>query len=311
MKKTKSEKSAGIVPGTIIIIAVLIIAFGLVFAWMYSVDLLFLPDFVKDFFGITDDEASVTWNIGELQSAVKNGRNQGNTAVSFDVTYDNIKNAFLGGEIPEGEFVDGKVTVYENDTYHSKKILVYRCNEKYRAEIGGYDQHTTATYAVSDGKTVTFKDTENGELTTKNHTAGISFENEIGIPSLSDIIAIVERFPKDNNHLESSTEESEQDDTQAAPEDGLDIASSVPEADPDDITDCEICLLRTENGNVYYVAFTWEAQGIREEYYLSLDYRTVIYAETSVNGATVYTYEALQISYDRTVYGTESLYKLS
>ncbi len=307
MDKKKKDKAMSIVPGTVIIVLALIIVFGLVFAWMYAMDLLFLPDFVKDFFGISDEDDGVSWNIGELQSAVKSGRDTASTTVTFDITQDNLKNAFIGAVKPEGVYVSGEISLYSDDAIYRQRLNIYRHGDKNRAELYGYQgSEVPVTYAVSSGGVMKVKDAESGEISTKKLADSIYFENEIGVPSLDEIIAVVERFPKENITFESDTETAES---------GFSDASAVSEesavTDPDEITDCTISLLQTENGNVYFISFVWAAYGIREEYYISLEHRTVIYAETTMGGVRTYSYEAKLISHDSEVYASDSLYTLS
>jgi len=308
MKKKDKKKKDGItsiIPGTLIIIAAMILVFGAVFAWMYSMDLLFLPDFIKNIFGLGDKDEAVVWDMGELQSAVRDGRDSDGKTVTYDITFANLKKAFLESETPKGEFVDAEIRYYADDEPDVQRVCLYRNGSDLRSELYSFGTgDKLETVFIRNGKTVNRINKITGETVTSPAINEISFENETGVPSVDELIARVKAFPDEQvAELETDAETSAETDIA---EQSLSDDGELPE-----VIDCDIKLLRTENGNVYYITYTYTEQGLKEEYYISLDYRVIIFMQSSMDGKPVYVYEVKSVSHDPDRYAPPALYKVS
>jgi len=124
------------------------------------------------------------------------------------------------------------------------------------------------------------------------------------VPSVDELIARVKAFPDEQvAELETDAETSAETDIA---EQSLSDDGELPE-----VIDCDIKLLRTENGNVYYITYTYTEQGLKEEYYISLDYRVIIFMQSSMDGKPVYVYEVKSVSHDPDRYAPPALYKVS
>ena len=309
-KKDKKERTPGSLAGIIIsIIVIIAILFG-VFAWMYSVDLLFLPDFVEDFLGLSDDDSAVEWNMGELQSAVKNGKSEQGTVVSYEATYNNVIKAFLDTERPEGEYAESYVTYHTDSGTNTRRVCIYRYGDSYRAEQYGFgNEASPEVVTVKNGNSVSRLDCRSGEITKLPYVEGISFENDVGIPSVDDVMRAVEKFPENREDVFENDDEAQSgagEDESKSPS-----ASTFALSDPEEITDCDIKLVRYYDENVYYICFVWADTGIKEEYYLSLDYRTVVGMYAEKDGGRFFSYEVKRLSFDSETYRSTSRYVLS
>lgn len=296
MKKQLEKESRSVALGTAIIVIAMVIVFGAVFAWMYSMDLLFLPDFAKDIFGISDDDGDVRWDLGALSEIVKSERDEGGEVVTFDVTYENLRAAFLSEEAPEGLYLSADVSYYADGEASTRRIRYYRDGDRFRTEtyaIG--DSEMLETLKIANSEHVTVIDRTTGESRTIPRTAGIYPENEAGIPSVDTLLSAIEAFP------EMTGDVSDTADTAPAGSDA---------AETSHVTDCELRMVRTDSGNVYYIAYTYKDLGLREEYYVSLDYRIIISANTTLAGKPVYSYKTVRIATEPEVWSEDTLYTM-
>ncbi len=296
MKKKPKSENHGILLGTVIIIVVMIIVFGAVFAWMYSMDMLFLPDFVEQLIGSKDDEDELPWDLGALSEIVKSGKNEQGEEISFDVTYESLREALLSEKPEDGAFITAVIQFYDGESPVSQNVTYARDGERFRVQL--YEimpQESTEAPAIksltiADEKTVYFHDYSSGMSTTLPRNNSFAPENEAGIPSVDYLLDIVAQFPE-YDVSDTSGEPQETDDTR--------------------ITDTAIKLLQTEDGNVYYVSYADSELDITEEYYVSLDHRMIISANTKQGGKTVYSYKTKSFSADPAIYTQASLYTFS
>ena len=93
--------------------------------------------------------------------------------------------------------------------------------------------------------------------------------------------------------------------------DDSDISNSDIMSDAERYTDCELMLLYTENGNVYYLAFNDNKYATREEYYISLDCLMITEHNTYFQDKLLYSCKTLSFSQDPEVYAREDEYMLS
>ncbi len=290
MKKKINDGTGNIARGTAIIIVAMVIVFGAVFAWMYSMDMLYLPSFIEDIIGKGDDELS--WDLGALSELVKNGKNERGEAVTFDITYENLRTALLESERVDGIYISADVKYYADDGAFVQKVAYYRDGERFRVEIyeiaaqGAGIVPTLKTLKVSDGKEICFTDNSTGESQTLIYDPSVLPENEAGIPSVDELLLALAEFP-------------ESEGTNAAAE-GSEVVRNTT-----------LKLVRTDTGNMYYVAFTYADTGLVEEYYVSALHRAVISMTSTQNGKAVYSYSTNTVSVDADAYSSAGLYDIS
>ena len=293
MKKKLTREANNAKLGTVIIVLAMVIIFAGVFVWMYRVDMLFLPDFIEDIIGKTEG-GEIVWDMGELSEIVKNGKNDDSGSVTFELTYENLRAAFLSETPPEGIYICADVSYYDDGEPSVHRVKYFRNGGFYRSEIyfpGGSD--SVETLKIADTVNVTVIDETTGEMYTFPRASGITPENETGIPSVEALMAAVEAFPE----LASDSADS-----------GI---NETNEATASEVSSCEIRMVETEHGNVYYISFVYAELGIREEYFVSLSYGTVISADTYSDGVPVYSYDTVTVSTDREMYSDSSLYMVS
>lgn len=285
MKKKTNDGTGNIARGTAIIIIAMVIVFGAVFAWMYSMDMLFLPSFVEDLIGKDDGEP--LWDLDALSSLVKSGKDEAGQGVTFDVTYENLRTALLESEPERGICFSANVSYYSGDAY-TRRVDYYRDGERFRIEI--YEAKkgdvtpsvSPETVKISDGERMCVIDKASGASSIIAYAKEILPEEEAGIPSVEMLLEALEHFP-----------------------------STEGEAMRSDITDTSLKLLRTDSGNVYYAAFTYGDIGLVEEYYVSLEHRIVISMTSTQNGALVYSYNVMSVFDEVSSYGADELYDIS
>lgn len=287
MKNKVGDGTGNIVRGTVVIIIAMVIVFGAVFAWMYSMDMLFLPSFLEDLIG-KDDEPS--WDLGALSELVKNGKSEDGELLTFDVSYESLLSALLNSERAEGIYISADIKYYSASEEHTRRVMYYRNGEKFRIEsYGAVPENSTGAGAfealkVSDGKQICFLDNLSGEFSTIAYDKEILPEEEAGIPSVDALLLALREFPASEG------------------------AAAAPGAMH--VTDTSLKLLRTELGNVYYVKFTYGDIGLTEEYYVSLEHRAVISMTSTQNGKTVYSYSVNSVSKSADAYSSDDLYDI-
>ncbi len=296
MKNKPKNENHSILLGTVIIIVAMIVVFGAVFAWMYSRDMLFLPGFVEQILGLDKDDDDMPWDLGALSEVLKNGKDEQGNAITFDVTYENLREALLSEEPESGIFMTSVMQFYDGDTPVWQNVTYARDGERFRVQLyeimpqENMESPAIKTLTIADEKTVYILDYASEESTLMPRNDRIVPENEAGIPSVGYLLSIVAEFP-----------ETQADET----------SDSSSENSESYITDTVIKLLETENGKVYYVSYTDTEHDITEEYYISLEYRMIISATTKQGGKTVYSYKTKSFSADPAIYTQDSLYSFS
>ena len=293
--KNKLKREAGNAAiGTAIIIIVMIIVTSAVFVWMYSVDLLFLPDFVEDILRLDRDSGEVVWDLGELSEIVRNGKNENGETVVFEDSYENLRAALLSEPAADGIYLSADVSHYSDGIPTVRRIRYYRDGERFRCEIyAPGDEDVLETLKIADSDSITVYDKASGEYSKLARGQGIDPENEAMIPSVADLMSAVSAFPEHEGAVWS-------DSTDTPDETGGDMLS-----------DCSVKLVRDGDETLYYVTFVYNDLGIQEEYYVSLNYRVIISAATFKSGERIYSYDIVRASLEPEVYGDDALYTLS
>ncbi len=295
IKKPKNENHS-ILLGTVIIIVAMIIVFGGVFAWMYSRDMLFLPEFVEQILGLGKDDNELPWDLGALSEVLRNGKDEQGNTVAFDVTYENLREALLSEEPEKGVFLTAVMQFFDGDTPVWQNVTYSRDGERFRVQLyeimpqENTESPEIKSLTIADEKTVYILDYPSGKSTVIPRNNSIVPENEAGIPSVDYLLSVVSEFPQ------NVTDEP---------------AEKPAEMGASGITDTAIKLLQTEDGKVYYVSYTDTEHDITEEYYISLEYRMIISATTKQGGKTVYSYKTKSFSADPAIYTQASLYSFS
>lgn len=296
MKNKPMNENHNIALGTTIIIIVLVIVFSTVFGWMYSMDMLFLPDFFEQVFGIGDDSDELPWDLGALSEIVKNGKDSEGEALTFEVTYENLLAALLLAEREEGVRLTGEIEYFVDDASYSRKLIYSRDENRFRVELfetlpsSSTAEPISETLKIGDENSLYVLDCESGEYRVIARDGNTVPENEAGIPSVDALLDVVKTFP------------------------GAELGESADEADSADaikITDTVIKLVRTESENVYYISYTYPDLDLTEEYYVSLLHRMIISATAKQSGKTVYSYNTTSFSADPDEYGRDELYDFS
>ena len=297
MKKKLTREANNARLGTFIIIAAMVIVFGAVFVWMYRVDMLFLPDFIENLIK-RDDGSEINFNMGELSELVKEGKNEKGETVTFFLTYDNLKKAFLTEKPSEGIAVTAKITHFNGDKAAVRNVKLYRFGELYRSEVGYPDGgENVEILKIADSVNMTVIDTASGRMYTLPRAADITPESETGIPSVEAVMEAVAAFP--DVPAESADSDSAAENVEGEPVYG------------NGLTGCDIRMIRDGDRNVYYISFEYSDISVREEYFVSLSYGTVLSARTEIDGVTVYSYEVISMSLDPDVYSAPELYTVS
>ncbi len=283
MKNKLKGEGANVTLGTAIIVIVMVIVFGATFVWMHSVDLLFLPDFIENILGLDDADKEEMWDMSELSEILRSGKKNDTELVTFDVTPENLRAALLHEEPADGIYLSAEVTHYSDGVPSVRKIRYYRDGVRFRTElyVTG-DSNTPELLKIADEDSITITDKATGESNTIARGVDIEPENEAMIPSVADLMAALEAFPTHESTSESNN-----------------------------VSNCVIKLVETDDGNLYYVSFTYADLGITEEYYVSLDYKVVISMRTYMGDTPIYSYDIVRMSLDREVYGEDSLYNVS
>ncbi len=282
MKKRRDEDGAqSVALGTIIIVIVLVLVFGAAFRYMYSLDILFLGDFMGGFLGLDDKNNETPFDVGELYEIVKVGKDSAKEGIILDISYENMLDALLTEKDSEGVYLKARINYYDNSEASGHYITYHRFGEKFRIEAFADSKETSPkTLKVCDSVAISFTDFTANKTVTYKKADDISPENEAGIPTVDGLLQILEQFPNTDILSESSAD------------------------------DCILKMINTEKGNVYYVAFTNTETGLCEEYYVVPEYLTIISSLTStIDGDIIYSYEVTDFSTDPKYYSDYSLYK--
>lgn len=331
--------------GTAIIAVVLILLFGGLLYWMYSVRLLILPDSIAEIIGIGQqhDTNDTSIDLEELDGAVRNHASTQRVMVDFDIDYESLREAFLLEPEPDGVFVEmkytygGNILVNSSDvnndsapvsgilpTYSSSgSIRFYRNGSSFR--ISDFDISGTLTKVIiGDSSTTYYRDQASGEFRSIPRSPGITPESEAGLPSIDSLFEIVAQFPTIENGGDVTSESDEttgfddfpEIDTSSSDNISPDITkeNSEPALAADSggrYENCELCLLKTDFGSVYFIAFDDTFLGTHEEYYVSLEGRVVLRQLTTIGDTVLFSCTAVRYSLDPNDFSSESLYSVT
>ncbi len=303
-KKIKEDSTPGVALGTTIIIIVMALVFGALFVFMYSKDMLFLPSFVEELFGLDEKENELPWDIGALLEIVKSGKDDSPESVVLDVSYESLRDAFLCEKEADGLFLNSRITYYSDGDSVWHNVKYYRHGEKFRAEIFPSDSDSIPSIIkAANEEQIKYTDVASNVSSVIMRADGISSENEAGIPSVDDLLSVVALFPKKEEDNSGLSNISTNDYT---PE------ISDVEDDNSTISDCSLKLVHLGDDNVYYIGYTNSESQIREEYYVLLEYRIIIFSTAkNADGDFIYSYEVTDFSTDSEIYNQDSLYEIS
>ncbi len=279
MKKRKDEeRTPSVALGTAIIVIVLILAFGAAFRFMYSLDILFLGDFVEGILGLDSNKDNSPFDVGVLSEVIKSGKDAVKEGAVLDISYETMRASLLTEKDTAGIYLNARINYYSDSTPYAHSITYHRFGEKFRIEtFADVNSSAAETLMVSDGKDIVFTDFAAQKTVTYKKAEDISAENEAGIPTVEELLSALEKFP-------------ESADTAA-----------------DNFILKEV---NTEQGNVFYVAFTNAETGFIEEYYIVPEFRIIISSVTrTADGEIIYSYEVTDFSVDKKDYYDYTLYK--
>ena len=316
--------------GTAIIAVVLILLFGGLLYWMYSVRLLILPDSIAEIIGIGQqhDTNDTSIDLEELDGAVRNRASTQRVMVDFDIDYESLREAFLLEPEPDGVFVEmkytygGNILVNSSDVNNdsapvsgilpinssSGSIRFYRNGSSFR--ISDFDISGTLTKVIiGESSTTYYRDQASGEFRSIPRSPGITPESEAGLPSIDSLFEIVAQFPTIENGGDVTSESDETTGFDDFPE----IDTSSSDNISPDITreNSELCLLKTDFGSVYFIAFDDTFLGTHEEYYVSLEGRVVLRQLTTIGDTVLFSCTAVRYSLDPDDFSSESLYSVT
>ncbi len=309
--RTPEDRSR--VVGTVLILCVLFVVFAGVLFWMYSVRLLEIPRPLAGLLGIgTGDGDPENGLDTSLSGVVRNGRPDDVEGVGFEFNYENLRGALLSEPEPRGFRQTVRISYGGDDS----KVVICRYGDKYRVEkYRNYDGNMTEL-AIFDEFSVYHLDVKSGESRSVPRNDSVTPESEAGLPSVSVLTSIIREFDTDETIGTAPETSSDQ------PLEGLteseaasDWKSDEPAAAADfgDIlsryADVGIEMIRSDAGNVYFVAYSDTILGTREEYYVSLVHNLIISQTVKYGGNLLYSCETVDFSTDISDFGEEELYE--
>lgn len=309
--RTPEDRSR--VVGTVLILCVLFVVFAGVLFWMYSVRLLEIPRPLAGLLGIgTGDGDPENGLDTSLSGVVRNGRPDDVEGVGFEFNYENLRGALLSEPEPRGFRQTVRIS-YGGD---ESKVVICRFGDKYRVEkYRNYDGNMTEL-AIFDEFSVYHLDVKSGESRSVPRNDSITPESEAGLPSVSVLTSIIREFDTDETTgtvPETSSDQPLEGLTES--EAASDWKSDEPAAAADfgDIlsryADVGIEMVRSDAGNVYFVAYSDTILGTREEYYISLVHNLIISQTVKYGGNLLYSCETVDFSTDISDFGEEELYE--
>ena len=307
--KTPEDRSRFV--GTVLILILLFLLFGAMLFWMYSVKLLTIPAGIAALLGIdqSGEETGSPLDTGGIIGMIKTDRPDNSEGIGFEPNYSNLRQAIL--DEPEAPGYRQELRVAYSEDNISTSVVIYRSGDKARVEI--YEAQPSEgekirTELMIFDSTVYLLDDRTGETRSIPRSDSVSPENAAGLPSVPELLAIIEQFsPGSADETEDTVEESTDSDLPLAP-----LAASAENALPDGEerrSGQEIVLRPTEVGNLYYVGFCDNYLGTREEYYLSLENNVVIGHSVWYGDELLYSCETVSFLTDPSVWNSESLYR--
>lgn len=280
MKKNEYDDPHSVTKGIIVIVIVMLLAIGGVTYWMYSVNLIAIPEFITVLFGAGSGEnsESVPWDVNEVNLALKNARETVSYDVTFEASYENLKKAILSEPEADGFYRSAKISYYSGGEAAVSSVRLWKCGNKFRVERYNGESMTRPHFVIiCDGKNVLFKDIANGEEAIQSAGSASIAEYEAWVTPVSDIISAIGEFSEQENSR---------------------------------ISDCRIELMQLDSGNVYYVSYYDNTLGLTEEYLLSLDNMTVISHNTFMSDSLIYSCENVGFSSNESVYNVDEYYEI-
>ena len=286
LKKQRRFADGGnhsIVLGTMIIVIVMMILSGAALWWMNKNDMLFLPDFLENLLGLDKNPDAETWNFDELQSVVRDRKLSDDAGMRFDLTYENLRSSLLTQPREDGVYVSARISYYKNDGERARRVIYRRDGERFViSQYGDDEMKRLVTTKIGADGFLHIRDEATGAVTKLPTGDKFSPEYEAGIPSIAELLAIVARFPAEAGGSGDET-----------------------------VTDCELMLLETTDGTVYYIAYTDKTLGLHEEFYVALEEQIIISAVTTKGDAKIYSYETVTYLTEPEHYADDRYYRFS
>lgn len=321
--KIPEEKSRVI--GTVLILAVLALVFGAILTWMYSVNLLMIPDSIARFLGISANNGDGDLLIDtSLAGVIKAERPEDERSISYELSYENFRAALLSENEPEGfrlrmrvkyssdaeEKLETQIESDEQDKNEFIDINFYRSGDKYRIERLD-SQGNMIELAIFNSYSVYYHDYLTGASRSLPRSDDISPENEAGLPSAAELLEIVRQFPENNIDIDDPYDDEQEEIGDI--DDSLEISPFAMRSDSSEelprYSDGIVEMVSTELGNLYLVSYFDTFLGTREEYFLSLEYNVIVSHSIWLDETLIYSAELLEFSTDSAEWDKISLYE--
>lgn len=294
--------------GTALILFVLLIIFGGVLCWMYSVKLLTIPNSLLELFGMNNSEdGSGTLDTGELSWMIKDNKTVAGKEIVYELNYENLRAAILSEQQTDGFKQEVSVTYVDGNATYS---TLYKSGKNARIEI--YEltdegEKLRTELVIYDSNTVYHLDCKTGKSRSVVRSEDVSPENAAKMPSVDELLYIIEEISKNETAEVTTSAEIETTDEytpeQLSDGENIDYANTFSRW-----RDLNIFMKSTEIGNVYQVSFYDDYLGTFEEYYLSLEYNTVLYQAVFYGDERIYLCETLSFSTEKDDWSDTLLY---
>lgn len=172
-----------LLPGTLVLIGVLLLFFLVLLLVLHHYDILQFPDFLESWLDAggkpSDDDSFQEAFFASLEG--KSPDDVSDSCLSLTMTEDNLLELFLAGEMPDSLYWQATVTWMQGDTYVSTNVRYIAMGER----IYAYAQsaQTMSRLLICDADTVYIQ--ENGKGRRFARTEHFSPLSELGLPSLS------------------------------------------------------------------------------------------------------------------------------
>ncbi len=337
--KIPEEKSRAI--GTALILIALTIVFGSILAWMYSVNLLIIPDGLARILGIsTDGDGDELMLDTSLAGVIRNERSEDRASIGYELDYENLRAALLSETALDGYMlkmrvrypsavgesnevslqtaadsveVDEQSLTEETEQIDENAftdISIYRSGEKFRVER--YNARgELKELEIFNSYAVYHYDPETEASRSVPRSDGVSPENAAGLPSVTELLEIVRQFSENTVEYDEIAEKTTEPVVEA---DGASPISPLEEDATEAenfvrYTDGAVELAETELGNLYFVGYFDTLLGTREEYFLSLKYNVIMSQCIWHGDELLYSSETIEFSVDPEDWSDTALYE--
>ncbi|MBQ9121848.1 MAG: hypothetical protein IJY12_05785 [Clostridia bacterium] len=283
-KNTKSRRgrSTSLVPGLIILSVVVVAIVAVVILFLSGMGLLQLPFLGGETTTPVTTEKSFA---DEFLSRLPPPEEDNGTGVSLEITVDDLE-TIVAEAATDIDHVHRMKITYSSGIKRVQYAEVVSKGGKFRADLKDSQGvilkrmlYDTVRIQVFDGATgqskvfalnewFSLSNTEDGELLSMLY--GFSPKGEIGVPSMADVLALL---------------------------------------DTEEIKDYGIALIREEKRHYILVSFTYAMTGVYEEYELDLETGIILTARSSLDGTVYYTVETEEITFDLSEY-EDSFFKI-